>query len=170
MNGFIDQLIINFSRGIEQLELTTHSHFLLREDGVLIHHHNVEKLSIEPSAISALMAGAWQASFAMTAQLNTNHALQTPFRMSFDNSLSGIYILPIVLEHRPYYLGTIYQQTINPGALKSKLRSLVNLLADGTLESKLPKTNTKPNVNQREYLFKDISDDEISAVFSKVES
>jgi predicted regulator of Ras-like GTPase activity (Roadblock/LC7/MglB family) len=169
MSTFIKNLILKFNHEVNNLKLSGNSYFILREDGVLIHHHGSSNLSFDPNSISALMAGAWQAASTLADQLEAEKKNSEEFRMSFDNSSCGVYILPVTIDEREYFLGTIYNNTVNPGALKSKLRTLAKKVADGSVVSTKGHRDTTDNTAKGEYLFKNISDDEISAIFSKVE-
>ena len=145
------------------------SFFMIRGDGVVLYSNNNSTSKMDKSSIGALLSGVWQASKALSTFIPTNEA-EDVFRLSFDTSSQGIYIVPVQSEIEELYLGLIYHEEINPGFLKNKMREMA--LSFSVYLSNELKTNSdlisKPSktINKNEYLFSDISDAEMDQMFA----
>lgn len=131
---------------------------LLRSDGIHI-YSNVES-QFETSSIGALVSGLWHAAQSLSAMTNTKTS-EDEFRLSFDTSLDGLHVLPLKIMGEIYFLCAIFSSEQNPG----KLKRLIRLLRDN-LEVYLSGYSKDQSANRTEYLFKEISDDEIEKLFS----
>ena len=131
---------------------------LARQDGVIVYEQD-ENLSLKKKqALGALMAGAWQAAEAMSDFFPTEG--NSFFRLGFDTSESGIYVLPIQTTNDVFYVGLFYKDELNPAVLKNKLRSLSNqILQELSIYFDARESLNKP-------LFENITDDEIEVIFS----
>lgn len=172
----IPELIKDFfaSKGRLHKSLEACALFICRHDGVLVHSKSFE-LPYDPQALGALMGGLWQAAKALTECLP-----QQPtdfFRMSFDTSSKGLYALPIQLASQEYYLGALFFEEVNPGMVKSIIRKLSidleNYLKENLSGPKNRSTkestdslNASDSDNNKNFLFNDISDDEMDHLFS----
>jgi hypothetical protein len=134
--------------------------FLCRADGVMIFSKSDIGKEIDEASIGALIGGVWQASNAL-ADFIPSKKENKSYRLSFDTSSSGIYILPVNVGTKEFYLGTIYSDEINPGFLKSKFRNLYESL------HKYFKANysTESGVDDKS-LFNNITDEEMDNLFS----
>ncbi len=149
-------------------ELDENRIFFLRDDGVLIYSN----FNDDDSDISAgaLMGGVWQAAFALL-QYMPQLKDEENFRLGFDTSDRGIYILPVIVDGESYLLGMIYNKTINPGALKLKFRQLTfdfeNYINEN-IEIGLNRGSMAETVgvNNENILFNNISDSEIDDIFA----
>ena len=149
-----------FTEVADITHLKDSSLFLCRSDGVPLYVKNELSSEFDSSSVGALLGGVWQAARAMASFIpNTND--EDVFRLSFDTSNKGIYIVPIRLGDDEVYLGMIYFNEINPGMIKSKLREMSwrfsefwSMTEFGSLE-KIDNT-----------LFNNITDEEMENLFS----
>lgn len=135
--------------------------FVTREDGITI-YDSVQNNTT--TSVAALVSGVWQASEALMGLVNNqNDALE--FRLGFDTSSQGLFLFPFSLLGKRYFLGSIYNECLNPGQLKRQVamikeemeRLFVSVPAPGKL---------KLSSIRQGYLFQDISDAEIDRLFS----
>ncbi len=145
-----------------QIDYSRVSLFVCRADGVMLHSfssvgHN------QVASIGALLAGVWQAAQALSDFI-PNRRKEVEFRLGFDSSAEGVYILPLSVENQPLYLAAIYHGTINPGQLKSQLRLMGEALS--RFIDQLPAAQAVADAKQ--YLFDKITNDEIDRLFSFV--
>lgn len=137
--------------------------FICRQDGVVILAKTDNSIS-ETSSIGALLGGVWQAAEALMSfipKLSRDNEL----RLSFDSSADGLFIQPIDLDGNIYYYGIIYQDVTNPGELKNMARNYKEKMCAYFLDTAPEDSNIKEN----EFLFDDISNDEINNLFSFTE-
>jgi predicted regulator of Ras-like GTPase activity (Roadblock/LC7/MglB family) len=138
---------------------------LVRNDGIVIYSNSED--DFKSSSIGALSSGLWQAATSLIDYVNASG--DQDFRLTFDTSASGIYILPIELNNSRCYLVAVYQGALNPAKLKQQLKNLAFLLEmyirDETYSvSREAKRDTKTQERDG-YLFHDISDEEIDKLF-----
>jgi hypothetical protein len=138
--------------------LKNYNFFVIRQDGITLYHHSQE---IDKNTAGALISGVWQAATALMSFLpkKTDEA----FRLSFDTSNQGIYILPLFLNGEEYFLALIYKEELNPGPVKNRLRDLKYKLEQFINNNK--KSNAVKNV-RKSYLFTEISEEEMDRLFS----
>lgn len=136
--------------------------FLCRNDGVLLYQRGSISKNLDSHSVGALIGGVWQAAKAL-ASFIPNESKRDGFRLSFDTSDKGVYILPFEMDGHEYYLGHIFYEEQNPAKIKSVIRKILNDL-EKYLETDKP--NTKQGDNNEQYLFKDISDQEMDDIFS----
>lgn len=163
----IPKLIEQFFLSLEiDQRLNRFSFFLIRQDGVIL-YQNKKNLKINAHSVGALLGGVWQASSALT-EFIPGKKRELEFRLSFDTSSEGIYIVPIDFEAEKFYLGLIYHNEVNPGLLKSKMRDIATSLSQflnmEKLNEKLDKNTAGDKVEEK--LFRDITDAEIDHIFS----
>lgn len=147
-------------------KLNRYSFFLIRQDGVVLYHNNNLGNSLSKSSIGALLGGVWQASKALSDFIPQKEN-DEGFRLSFDTSSQGIYILPIKIFEEELFLGLIYFNEVNPGLIKSKIREMAIAFTEYMkyeLKNNLNKSH-KEN-SEPEFLFQDITDAEIDRLFS----
>ncbi len=146
------------------------SFFMIRYDGVILHHNNTIESSHSKSSIGALLSGVWQASKAL-ADFIPAQKRDEGFRLSFDTSDRGVYIVPINNELEELYLGLIYHDEINPGLIKNKMREMAasfsEFLAQELIKNEPNFKKTKGN-DQSDFLFGEISDAEMDRLFAFV--
>lgn len=131
---------------------------LARQDGVVVFEQDQQIDERSKQTLGALMAGAWQAAQAMADLFPTDE--NRFFRLGFDTSDSGIYILPIDANTERYYLGLFFRNEINPALLKNKLRTVSQQVVEElSIYFAARKSIDKP-------LFENISDEEIEKIFS----
>ena len=137
------------------------SFFVFREDGIPMFIKSTLAKEIDSNAIGALMGGSWQAARALSSFLPHEENNTGIFRFSFDTSDRGVYILPFSVDDAKFIFGGIFYDEVNPGLMKSRMRQ--------TLE----KLNTyvkgvKPSIKKKneDFLFNDITDQEVDQLFS----
>ena len=83
---------------------------VIREDGLLL-WTNGEKENQTTSAV--LMGGAWKAAEAILELRSEYHSLATDiFRLSFDTSQTGIYMIPVEYPGGCLLMGMLFQNEI----------------------------------------------------------
>jgi hypothetical protein len=153
VNAFLDEYL-------ETGAMTNYSVFVCREDGHLVYNRDHMKMGVKHSSIAALLGGVWQAASTL-ASFITKEEKQDLFRLSFDTSSQGIYILPFEQNNEKYSLCLLYKNEINPGFLKSRLRELLMRM---TGEMKC--LNLKELRSNKGFMFSDITDEEMDKVFN----
>lgn len=159
----IPKLIEQFFVSLEiDQRLNRFSFFLIRQDGVVL-YQNRKDHKLNAHSIGALLGGVWQASSALT-EFIPGKKRELEFRLSFDTSSEGIYIVPVDTEVDKLYLGLIYYNEVNPGLLKSKMREIgISLSQYLSMEKVNKKKVTKIEETN---LFENITDAEIDRMFS----
>ena len=145
------------------LDYSRISIFILRKDGVIVHSIS-DKAQGEISSIGALLGGVWQAAEALSDFI-PNKSEGVEFRLGFDSTRDGVYLLPINVFDTVYYLGVIYHGAVNPGQLKSRVRSIAF-----KLEPFLEANADIKNKIKNQFLFDDISNDEMDQLFAFAEN
>jgi predicted regulator of Ras-like GTPase activity (Roadblock/LC7/MglB family) len=149
------------------------SFFMIRADGVVLYHNNNLADSLSKSSIGALLSGVWQASKALS-QFIPKEEMKEGYRLSFDTSSQGIYIVPISTDADELYLGLIYHDEVNPGFIKNKMREMASSFSEflnQELRAHKKEQESKNNVfDKNEYLFGDISDAEMDRLFSFIKN
>ena len=140
---------------INSFETKNVNHFVLRKDGICL-YSNFSKDGYE--SIIALMAGMWQASEALGEFANLEN---DEGRICFESSSSGI-IIHKFLNNSDLIYAVQYKNVLNPGFFKMKLKRLINSI-DVELESSISEIVVE---NKNEFLFSEISDDEINRIFN----
>jgi len=122
-----------------------------------------------------LLGGVWQASKALSDFIpqtqeskQAEHSFGEEFRLSFDTSSKGVYIVPLKILDEELFLGLIYFDEVNPGSIKSKTRELALKLSE-SLETQIKSQNTHKSVEGKkinDFLFDDITDAEMDHLFS----
>ena len=132
---------------------------IIREDGISLYSNSGN--DFESATISALVSGLWQAAKSLNSLVETKDDF-LDFRMAFDSSSNGIYILPFQLRSEEYYFCSIYKDRANPAKLKRDVRLLKENLEVYLSSIELEKESPS---GREGYLFKDISDEEIDRMF-----
>ncbi len=136
--------------------------FVTREDGITI-YDSVQNQTT--TSVSALVSGVWQASEALMGLAHPNQDVMD-FRLGFDTSSQGIYLMPFSLNTKRYFLGAIYHECVNPGQLKRQVvmikEEMDRLFASEPVAQK-PKNKT---MSREGFLFQEITDEEIDRLFS----
>lgn len=139
--------------------------FITRPDGHIIFKRTASTEKTDTS-IGALIAGLWQASQALSSIISNNEG-PSNYRLSYDTSSNGVYVLPITHGSDLYCVGVVFNQVVNPGALKNYLRDLQARLQN-YLDSKpvVKNKENSPKSNQEKYLFNDLTDAEVDQLFN----
>ncbi len=145
-------------------QLRSSSLFLCRQDGVPIYSNKGLGHDVNEASIGALLGGIWQAANAL-AKFIPSYEDSDVYRLSFDTSSKGIYIVPTIVDGQDYYLGLIYFDEVNPGFVKSRLRDLSYRFID-YMESRVEKVTQIKTDQEAAFLFNDISDDEMDQLFT----
>lgn len=131
---------------------------VVRNDGVII-YANTENFN-ESYSIGALVGGVWQAAEALNSLVSKESNI-FDFRLSFDTSEQGIYVLPFVLNKKTFYICAIYKDMNNPAVLKNRLRNLKD-----TLSFYLDEMVDTQITHRDGFLFSDITDQEMDKLFN----
>ncbi|MCO4792920.1 MAG: hypothetical protein KC493_04365 [Bacteriovoracaceae bacterium] len=162
LNNLNNELINFLNEYLSTSALDRFSVFACRQDGVILYKRDGIGLSVDHSSVGALLGGVWQAANTLASFLPEQEKKEI-FRLSFDTSSSGIYILPFELNNTDYYIGLLYSDEVNPGFIKNRLRDLMM-----RLEEYLGLTiSFEPEKEENERLFENITDDEIETMFSQ---
>ncbi|HLE09710.1 MAG: hypothetical protein A2504_02120 [Bdellovibrionales bacterium RIFOXYD12_FULL_39_22] len=162
-------IIAKFFDGYDlEKSLKQNSIYLCRNDGILLYTCTGKKMapSLDDVSIGALLGGVWQAAEALASFIPTKAMSdRNPpvYRLSFDDSSQGVYILPITHQAQKYYLSLSYAQEINPGQLKANFRKLGEDLNKFLDKKKMANivTDKKDNL-----LFNNITDEEMDSLFN----
>lgn len=152
MNDYLDEYL---SGGA----LDRFSVFVCRQDGVILYKRDGIGLSVSHASVGALLGGVWQAASTLASFLPENEKKEI-FRLSFDTSSTGVYILPFQMKKDDYYLGLLYNDEMNPGFIKNRLRDLMMRLEEHLSEI------SEETKDPKDLLFENITDDEIEAMFA----
>ena len=140
---------------------------LVRSDGIVVFAS--EDIKRESASIGALVSGVWQASEALNKQVSPNKRIED-YRFSFDQSDSGLYILPITISDKIYYMSTLYNETFNPALLKRNFRvlkqELEKYINKNFIESQRVENVVDKTLNREDYLFQNITDEEMDKLFA----
>ena len=140
--------------------------FVTRDDGITI-YDSVQNQTT--TSVAALVSGVWQASEALMGLVNSDSDI-LDFRLGFDTSAQGIFLVPLELLGKRYFLGAIYTDLVNPGQLKRRVAMIKDEfdrnfeLTPKPLKRIMPKTAVIET--RDEFLFKDISDEEMDRLFN----
>ncbi len=150
----VDNLLDNVGRA------SGHSIFVCRNDGILLYSNEKKISQNDQKSMGALVSGVWQAAEALSTFL-PNYKNEDVYRLGFDTSSQGIYVLPLNIKQSTYYLGVIFYDEVNPGMIKSQIRNFgqkfINYIENKTYHN---------NEVKEDFLFKDITDHEIDQLFS----
>ncbi|MBP9680208.1 MAG: hypothetical protein KBD76_02295 [Bacteriovorax sp.] len=152
-------------------KINRYSFFLIRQDGVVLYHNNNLGNSLSQSSIGALLGGVWQAARALASYI-PKETSKEGYRLSFDTSEQGVYIVPISVGLEELYLGLIYHDEVNPGFIKNKIREMAASFSEyleEELKESIAKKQMKSN-DKNEFLFGDITDSEMDHLFAFAKS
>jgi hypothetical protein len=135
--------------------------FVTRDDGITI-YDSVQNQTT--TSVSALVSGVWQASEALIGLTQPNQDVME-FRLGFDTSSQGIYLMPFSINGKKYFFGAIYHECLNPGQLKRQV-VLIKEEMDRLFQIEPTPTKTSITKSREEYLFQEITDEEIDRLFS----
>lgn len=156
---------MNFSEKMKQiLEPKRHGLkarlFVSREDGISVFDFENDSTRAQ---VSALVSGMWQASEALVKLIDDTQDAYD-FRLGFDTSSSGVFLLPFTHGGKKYFLGALYSGSLNPGVLKHQLGQIRNEICQ-LLEHSVAREDEIPLEGRNGYLFTDITDEEIDRLF-----
>ena len=134
--------------------------FLCRKDGGVLYKHGAITDNIDPDSICVLMSGAWQAAETVSMMASKEKKLEGFFRFSFDTSSNGIYILPLEIHSKKYYLGALFYNQRNPAILKNELKKLLFSFQKEILSF------DEEEVENQNFLFGNITDKEMNDIFT----
>jgi hypothetical protein len=167
-NNNIPKYVETFFKSCEIDEkLNRYSFFLIRYDGVVLYHNNNLGNSLSKSSVGALLGGVWQAARALAAFIPKEESREG-YRLSFDTSSQGVYIVPITVGAEELYLGLIYHDEVNPGFIKNKMREMATSFGE-FLEQELTESfgkNQTRSIENNDFLFGDITDSEMDRLFA----
>lgn len=135
--------------------------FIARNDGILLYQNSARELA---APAGALTCGLWQAAESLSKIFSLNS--QDEFRLSFDSSEQGLYVLKFNFNHQDFYFGLLFQEEANPGMLKAKTRQMLVSLEKFLNKQNVASINNKLLDVRKSYLFSEITDREMDALFS----
>lgn len=135
---------------------------VLRKDGICI-YSNISDQN-EAASMGALIGGVWQAAQALSQLTHKTDSYQE-YRLGFDTSSDGLYILPICIKSEDYYIGGVYSDAYNPAKLKQKIKMLKDNL-EVYLAEYAPTAGDSNEEEKEDFLFDEISDEEMDNLFS----
>jgi predicted regulator of Ras-like GTPase activity (Roadblock/LC7/MglB family) len=106
----LKKIIVNFFEENDFGKICDHL-TLVRDDGIVIYSNNQDEFL--SSSIGALSSGLWQAATSLIQYIENNKSNE--FRLTFDTSSSGVYILPISLVN-----SKCYSRFCLPGCIKPR--------------------------------------------------
>ena len=142
---------------------------ITREDGVSLwisRHTNTKEEREKYKTYGALMSGAWKA-METTLTIKDDHS----FALSFHNSETGVYVVPVNTAKTPLLLaGIFFRKEMNPGRIKNDFRNFArDLTVSLSQNTDSSKKITSKKVTSRN-LFPHISNNEIEKLFSHIET
>lgn len=147
-----------FNNYLSEINNTGNSElFIIRNDGLLMASNSTKE---DMQSTAALATGIWQAAEATYEDKNSVGECS----LSFATTDTGLFLLPLEDSKRSFYLCCRYEGELNPGHLKQKLKNHRNILLETLSELTEEIENTRS-----EYLFPDLTDQEINKIFSAVE-
>lgn len=135
---------------------------VVRNDGTVLYSNSIN--SLEASNIGALASGIWQAAQSLSSLVN-KELPEDAYRMSFDTSSDGIYLLPTTLGASQCYFCCIFREQLNPGKLKQSMRNISFLLEAFIQEETMRHAQKDEPVRNGGYLFQNITDEEMDQLF-----
>ena len=97
-----------------------------RADGVPLYSVN-DYGPWDANSVGALVGGMWQA--AETVIKFIPDAAEDEFRLNFDSSSRGVYILKVDGDFEPLFICLMYFDIVNPAKIKTKLKTVQSQLA-----------------------------------------
>lgn len=153
-------LIERFFSTEGRLEALGDGFIITRTDGIPIYQWTLGQAQNDVNTFGALIGGIWNAAEGLSLFLPESK--DDIFRLSFDTSSKGIYILKARAFDMDLYVGLLYTGALNPGKIKSQLRELVRKLEDFLSENRPVKKEKK----ETQGIFTDITDDEVDGLFN----
>lgn len=136
---------------------------VIRNDGTVLYSNSLN--SLEASNIGALASGIWQAAQSLSSLVNKDLPYED-YRLAFDTTSDGIYLLPAALGERTCYLCCIFKDQLNPGKLKQNMRNISFLLEAYVREESLAFSQQEDSTAKSQgYLFENITDEEMNQLF-----
>lgn len=165
-NNNIPKYVETFFKSCEIDEkLNRYSFFLIRYDGVVLYHNNNLANSLSKSSIGALLGGVWQAARALADFIPKEEGKEA-YRLSFDTSSQGVYIVPISVGPEELYLGLIYHDEVNPGFIKNKIREMATSFGEFLEHELKDSRNSNQTQSEKNFLFGEITDSEMDRLFA----
>jgi hypothetical protein len=168
VNNNIPKYVESFFKSCDIDEkLERYSFFLIRHDGVVLYHNNNLGDSLSKSSIGALLGGVWQAARALANFIPKEDSMEG-YRLSFDTTSQGVYVVPINVGTEELYLGLIYHGEVNPGFIKNKIREMATNFGE-FLDKELKRSfgkGQKSSSENNNFLFGNITDSEMDHLFA----
>ncbi len=127
-------------------------------EGQVLAQMGEERESKELQSLGALLAGVWQASEALKDFLTTKED-QDELRLNFQNAHSGYLLLPPSEKNPKITFAFLFEKQTNPG----KIKFLAGKIRTHFDEIEILQKDTG---KAEEYLFKNITEDEVDKLFS----
>jgi len=127
-------------------------------DGQVLSQMGDKKDSKELQSLGALLAGVWQASEALKDFMSEDESKEN-LRLSFQNAHSGYLILPPSEKNPKIIFAFLFEKQTNPGKLKHLAGKIKNHFNEIEILN-------KDSSESEEFLFKNITEDEVDKLFS----
>ena len=127
-------------------------------EGQVLAQMGEEKERKDLQSLGALLAGVWQASEALKDFMSTEED-KDELRLNFQNAHSGYLLLPPTPKNPKITFAFLFEKQTNPGKIKylaGKIRSHFDEI----------EILRKDMGSEEEYLFKNITEDEVDKLFS----
>jgi hypothetical protein len=144
--------------GKEVLEKTTI--LALSRDGQVFGQLGKIKSEKDIQSLGALLVGMWQASEAVGDFLSGS--AEKDLTLSFQSSNKGFFLLRPTEKNKEVFWGVLFESEVNPGKIKlyaKKMRSFYD-------EIKIIESKDMNNTQDGEFLFQNITEDEVDKLFS----
>jgi predicted regulator of Ras-like GTPase activity (Roadblock/LC7/MglB family) len=112
----------------------------------------------ELQSLGALLAGVWQASEALKDFMDKDVS-KDELKLTFQNTDSGYLLLPPTEKNPKIIFAFLFEKQVNPG----KIKFLAGKISDHFSEIEILEKN---NGEKEEFLFKNITEDEVDKLFS----
>jgi hypothetical protein len=149
--------------------------FLVRKDGMILWE---KKKDVQSQAKGALTAGLWEASSALinahfrerTEGVNFSEKVLQDLKVSIALNGQGVFALSTRLSGETYVIAVFFENILNPGKLKflieqKRLALEFSFENEPSSETLKPKDQTFNSQERAEFLFQQISDEEIDRLF-----
>ncbi|MCF8058133.1 MAG: hypothetical protein K9K67_02485 [Bacteriovoracaceae bacterium] len=147
----------NFN-GKEVLKETTI--LALSHDGRVFGQLGKIKSDKDIQSLGALLVGMWQASEAVGEFLSGND--EKDLILSFQSSDKGFFLLRPTEKNKEVFWGILFESEVNPGKIKlyaKKVREFFDKI-------KIIESKDMENIQDGDFLFKNITEDEVDKLFS----
>lgn len=132
----------------------------LSRDGRVYGQLGVQRSSKDIQSLGALLVGMWQASEAVKGFMNEERTKD--LNLSFQSSESGFFILKPGNINKEIFWGLLFEKETNPGKIKLYFKKL----RDHFENIEILPSRELGNEQDGDFLFKDVTEEEVDKLFS----